>query len=76
MSGPLGRLHSFRAGNIDVKLGAYGIDATKGVASRNLSDPTAAQDTAYGTLVDERNAISPATASAPCVPGRCSAASS
>ena len=43
-----------RAGNIDVKLGAYGIDATKGVASRNLSDPTAAQDTAYGTLVDER----------------------
>ena len=43
-----------RAGDIDVKLGAYGIDATKGVASRNLSDPTAAQDTAYGTLVDER----------------------
>jgi primary-amine oxidase len=43
-----------RAGNIDVKLGAYGIDATKGVASRNLSDPTAAQDTTYGTLVDER----------------------
>ena len=43
-----------RAGNIDVKLGAYGIDATKGVASRNLSDPTAAQDTAHGTLVDER----------------------
>lgn len=43
-----------RAGNIDVKLGAYGIDAAKGVASRNLSDPTAAQDTAYGTLVDER----------------------
>jgi primary-amine oxidase len=43
-----------RAGNIDVKLGAYGIDATKGVASRNLRDPTAAQDTAYGTLVDER----------------------
>ena len=43
-----------RAGNIDVKLGAFGIDATKGVASANLSDPTAAQDTAYGTLVDER----------------------
>lgn len=43
-----------RAGNIDVRLGAYGIDATKGVASRTLSDPTAAQDTAYGTLVDER----------------------
>jgi primary-amine oxidase len=43
-----------RAGDIDVRLGAYGIDATKGVASRNLSDPTAAEDTAYGTLVDER----------------------
>lgn len=43
-----------RAGNIDVKLGAYGIDATKGIASRKLGDPTAAQDTAYGTLVDER----------------------
>ena len=43
-----------RAGDIDVRLGAYGIDATKGVASRNLGDPTAAQDTAYGTLVDER----------------------
>ncbi|AUC96269.1 tyramine oxidase [Bradyrhizobium sp. SK17] len=43
-----------RAGNIDVRLGAYGIDATKGVASRTLSDPTAKQDTAYGTLVDER----------------------
>lgn len=43
-----------RAGDIDVRLGAYGIDATKGVASRTLSDPTAAQDTAYGTLVDER----------------------
>jgi primary-amine oxidase len=43
-----------RAGNIDVRLGAYGIDATKGVASRTLSDPTAAQDTAYGTLIDDR----------------------
>ncbi|MFB9269195.1 tyramine oxidase [Bradyrhizobium erythrophlei] len=43
-----------RAGNIDVRLGAYGIDATKGVASRSLSDPTAADDTAYGTLISER----------------------
>jgi primary-amine oxidase len=43
-----------RAGDIDVRLGAYGIDATKGVASAHLSDPTAAQDTAYGTLVDPR----------------------
>ncbi|MBR0751975.1 tyramine oxidase [Bradyrhizobium jicamae] len=43
-----------RAGDIDVRLGAFGIDATKGVASAHLSDPTAAQDTAYGTLVDPR----------------------
>jgi primary-amine oxidase len=43
-----------RAGDIDVKLGAYGIDATKGVASSTLSDPTAAADTAYGTLVAKR----------------------
>ncbi|MCP3395009.1 tyramine oxidase [Bradyrhizobium sp. CCGB12] len=43
-----------RAGDIDVRLGAYGIDATKGVASRTLSDPSAAVDTAYGTLVDGR----------------------
>ena len=43
-----------RAGDIDVRLGAYGIDETKGVASSTLSDPTAATDTAYGTLVGNR----------------------
>lgn len=43
-----------RAGDIDIKLGAYGIDETKGVASSTLSDPTAAADTAYGTLVAKR----------------------
>jgi len=43
-----------RAGDIDVKLGAYGIDATKGVASSTLADPTAAVDTAYGTLIAKR----------------------
>ncbi len=43
-----------RAGNIDVRLGAYGIDATKGVASSTLADPTAAADTAHGTLVAKR----------------------
>jgi primary-amine oxidase len=43
-----------RAGDIDVKLGAYGIDETKGVASSTLSDPTAAADTAYGTLIANR----------------------
>jgi primary-amine oxidase len=35
-----------RADDIDVKLGAYGIDETKGVASSTLADPTAAADTA------------------------------
>ena len=43
-----------RAGSIDVRLGAYGIDATKGVASSRLSDATAAVDTKYGTLIAER----------------------
>jgi primary-amine oxidase len=43
-----------RAGDIDVRLGAYGIDETKGVASSGLADPTAAADTAYGTLVAKR----------------------
>jgi primary-amine oxidase len=43
-----------RAGDIDVRLGAYGIDETKGVASSSLSDPTAAADTAHGTLVGKR----------------------
>ena len=43
-----------RAGDIDVRLGAYGIDETKGVVSSTLSDPTAAADTAYGTLVGKR----------------------
>jgi primary-amine oxidase len=43
-----------RAGNIDVRLGAFGIDATKGVASDTLKSPGAAADTAYGTLIDTR----------------------
>jgi primary-amine oxidase len=43
-----------RAGDIDVRLGAYGIDETKGVASSTLSDPTAVADTAYGTLIGKR----------------------
>ena len=40
-----------RNGEIDVRVGAYGIIATKGVATRNMHDPTAAADTQYGTLV-------------------------
>lgn len=43
-----------RAGDIDVRLGAYGIDATKGVASSSMSDPAAVADTAYGTLIGKR----------------------
>jgi primary-amine oxidase len=43
-----------RAGDIDVRLGAYGIDAVKGVASATLGDPTASADTAHGTLVAKR----------------------
>jgi primary-amine oxidase len=39
------------AAEIEVRLGATGIDAVKGVASRHMSDPTAAADTRYGTLV-------------------------
>jgi primary-amine oxidase len=40
-----------RAGNLDVRAGALGIDAAKGVATRHLGDATAARDTAYGTLI-------------------------
>ncbi len=38
-------------GEIAVRVGATGIDSVKGVLSKTLSDPTAAADTAYGTLV-------------------------
>jgi primary-amine oxidase len=34
-----------------VRLGATGIDAVKGVVTERMSDPTAAADTRYGTLV-------------------------
>ena len=40
-----------RNGEIEVRVGAYGIIATKGVAARTMQDPTAAADTQYGTLV-------------------------
>jgi primary-amine oxidase len=40
-----------RAGDIDVRVGAAGIDAVKAVAARSLGDPTAPEDTAYGTLI-------------------------
>ena len=39
------------AAEIEVRVGATGIDALKGVASQRMSDATAAADTKYGTLV-------------------------
>jgi primary-amine oxidase len=39
------------AAEIEVRVGATGIDALKGVASRHMSDAAAAADTRYGTLV-------------------------
>ena len=39
------------AAEIEVRVGATGIDALKGVATRQMSDRTAAEDTRYGTLV-------------------------
>jgi primary-amine oxidase len=42
-----------RAGEIEVRVGATGIDAVKAVAARSLLDATAAGDTEYGTLLAE-----------------------
>src|SRR5262245_5330070 len=39
------------AGEIEVALGATGIDSLKGVVTRTMKDATAAADTRYGTLV-------------------------
>ena len=39
------------AGEIEVRVGATGIDAFKGVPAARMSDPTAAADTRHGTLV-------------------------
>ncbi len=40
-----------QSGEIEVRVGATGIDAVKGVATQRMSDPTAGADTAVGTLV-------------------------
>lgn len=40
-----------QAGEIKVMVGATGMDAAKGVLTQRMSDPTAAADTAFGTLV-------------------------
>lgn len=39
------------SGELRVMIGATGIDAVKGVAARTMADPSAPQDTRYGTLV-------------------------
>jgi primary-amine oxidase len=39
------------AAEIEVRVGATGIDALKGVSARKMSDPSAADDTRYGALV-------------------------
>jgi primary-amine oxidase len=38
-------------GQILIKVGATGLDAVKGVAATSMNDPTAAEDTKYGTLI-------------------------
>ena len=40
-----------QSGQIDIKIGATGLDAVKGVASTSMDDPTAEEDTRYGTLI-------------------------
>jgi primary-amine oxidase len=40
-----------RAGDIEVRAGAAGIDAVKAVAAQSMTDASAAEDTAYGTLI-------------------------
>lgn len=39
-------------GTIKINAGATGLEAVKGVATRTMHDPTAAEDTKYGTLID------------------------
>ncbi len=38
-------------GRLDIMVGSTGLDAVKGVAAQSMTDPTAAQDTRYGTLI-------------------------
>lgn len=39
-------------GTIGINAGATGIEAVKGVQARTMQDPTAKEDTRYGTLID------------------------
>lgn len=41
----------YQTGELRIMVGATGLDAVKGVASASMSDPTAAADTAHGTLI-------------------------
>jgi primary-amine oxidase len=38
-------------GNIQLRVGSTGFDATRSVVSKNMEDPTAASDTAYGNMI-------------------------
>jgi len=40
-----------RRGEIEVRVGAYGIDATKAVGAKTMADATAKEDSTYGTLI-------------------------
>jgi primary-amine oxidase len=40
-----------RRGEVEVAVGAYGIDAARAVAARTMEDSSAREDTAYGTLI-------------------------
>jgi len=40
-----------KAGDIDIRAGAAGIDAVKAVAAQSLADLSAEEDTAYGTMI-------------------------
>lgn len=40
-----------RAGDIEVRAGAAGIDAVKAVAAQSMTDQSASEDTAFGTLI-------------------------
>jgi primary-amine oxidase len=40
-----------RRGEVEVRVGAYGIDAVKGVAAKTMADASAKEDTAHGTLI-------------------------
>jgi primary-amine oxidase len=40
-----------QSGQINIMVGATGLDAVKGVAASSMNDPTAAEDTRHGTLI-------------------------